>query len=81
MDALQMKVSEKAGNKFGKAAALATESCIGCGVCVHKCPTSSLKLMRKENESNPPQNVKEYMMHFMKDKKAAKTGTPANDCI
>lgn len=81
MDALQMKVSEKAGNKFGKAAALATESCIGCGVCVHKCPTSSLKLMRKENESNPPQNVKEYMMHFMKDKKTAKTGTPGNDCI
>lgn len=72
MDALQLKVSEKAGNKFGKAVALAVESCIGCGVCVHKCPTDSLKLVKKENESNPPQHVKEYMMHFMKDKKSGK---------
>lgn len=74
LDALQMKVSEKATNKYGKSAVLSTESCIGCGVCVHKCPTDSLKLVRKEAESSPPQNVKEYMMNFMKDKKAAKAG-------
>ena len=73
MDALQLKVTAEAQNKFSKAAALDTEACIGCGVCVHKCPTGSLTLERKEEIVDPPKNVREYGMRFMADRK---TGVP-----
>ncbi|MBW1890923.1 MAG: 4Fe-4S binding protein [Deltaproteobacteria bacterium] len=69
MDALQLKFSQKAGNKFKKAAALAQDACIGCGVCVHKCPTGSLTLVRKEAISDPPEDVRDYGMRFMIDRK------------
>lgn len=69
MDALQLKYSEKASNKFRKVAWLDTQACIGCGVCVHKCPTDSLKLFQKDNLDHPPQNVREYGMRFMRDVK------------
>jgi NAD-dependent dihydropyrimidine dehydrogenase PreA subunit len=70
MDAIQLKFCAEATNKFHKAAVLDPELCIGCGVCVHKCPTDSLVLERKEEIVDPPENIREYMMRFMEDKKA-----------
>jgi formate hydrogenlyase subunit 6/NADH:ubiquinone oxidoreductase subunit I len=70
MDALQLKYSAEATNKYYKAAVIEPELCIGCGVCVHKCPTDSMTLERKEEIVDPPENVREYGMRFMADKKA-----------
>ncbi|MBT4264911.1 MAG: 4Fe-4S binding protein [Deltaproteobacteria bacterium] len=47
MDALQLKVSAKATNKFRKAVALEEKFCIGCGVCVYKCKSGAIILERK----------------------------------
>ena len=68
-EAIQLKFSAAATNKFGKAPALDEDSCLGCGVCVHKCPTDSLTLERKTEIVDPPQNAREYMLKFMGDKK------------
>lgn len=72
MDAIQLKFSELAQNKFGKAPVLDDDLCLGCGVCVHKCPTDSLTLERKAEIVDPPENIREYSMRFMADKKAGK---------
>ena len=69
MDALQLKFSGVATNKYHKAAMLEKELCIGCGVCVHKCPTGSLVLERKPEIVDPPKDVREYGARFMADKK------------
>ena len=49
---------------------LDADLCLGCGVCVHKCPTDSLTLERKEEIVDPPKNIREYSAWFMEDKKA-----------
>ncbi len=67
---IQIKFSTVVQNKYGKAPVLEPELCLGCGVCVHKCPTDSLTLERKEEIENPPQNMREYGMRFMADRKA-----------
>jgi formate hydrogenlyase subunit 6/NADH:ubiquinone oxidoreductase subunit I len=56
MDAIQMKFSTEATNKFRKAVVVDTDLCIGCGVCVHKCKTSSLTLQRREEATEPPKS-------------------------
>ena len=70
MDALQLKFSAEVQNKYSKAPVLDPALCLGCGVCVHKCPTDSLTLERKEEIQDPPRNVREYGMLFMADRKA-----------
>jgi hypothetical protein len=42
------------------------------GYGVHKCPTDSLTLERKAEIVDPPENIREYSMRFMADKKAGK---------
>jgi hypothetical protein len=37
---------------------------------VHKCPTGSLTLERKDEILDPPKNIREYSARFMADKKA-----------
>ena len=49
---------------------LDADLCLGCGVFVHKCPTDSLTLERKEEIVDPPKNIREYSMRFIEDKKA-----------
>ena len=45
-----MKFDPKAPNKHKKAIKVEEDLCIGCGVCVHKCRTESLTLVRKPEE-------------------------------
>jgi formate hydrogenlyase subunit 6/NADH:ubiquinone oxidoreductase subunit I len=72
MDALRLKVSSEARNKIGKQAVLDPDLCIGCGVCAHKCPTDSLVLERNEVITEPLENVREYMKHYMTDCQASR---------
>ncbi|MBU2549851.1 MAG: 4Fe-4S binding protein [Proteobacteria bacterium] len=73
VDALQLRVSPQARNKFGKAAVLDPDRCIGCGVCSHKCPSQSLRLVPKDQAelTEPPRDPREYMKHYLADRKAA----------
>jgi formate hydrogenlyase subunit 6/NADH:ubiquinone oxidoreductase subunit I len=72
MDALQLKFHPPAPNKYHKASVLTDPAlCIGCGVCVYKCPTDSLTLVRNQEITEPPKNAREYMAHFIADRKAA----------
>jgi translation initiation factor RLI1 len=40
-----------------------TKLCIGCGVCVTRCPSDAMKLVRRPSpvESQIPDDVKEHM--------------------
>jgi len=72
MDVIQLKVSAKATNKFFKVVEVDTDLCVGCGVCVHKCPTQSIILERREEITRPPKDVREYAEFLTADKQAAK---------
>jgi ferredoxin len=63
MDAIQLKVSSVATNKFGKAVAVDDDLCIGCGVCVHKCKSGSIILERvaEEKLTRSPETVKDLV--------------------
>ena len=45
------------------------ETCKACGLCLHKCPTDSLTLERREEIVDPPQDIRDYSRRFMEDKK------------
>jgi formate hydrogenlyase subunit 6/NADH:ubiquinone oxidoreductase subunit I len=72
MDALQIKYSAQAKNKYAKAPMVDEAACLGCGVCAHKCPTKSLALEPREETKEPPENAREYMQKYMADRRAAK---------
>jgi len=63
MDAIQLKVSSVATNKFGKAVAVDDDLCIGCGVCVHKCKSGSIILERvaEEKLTRSPETAKDLV--------------------
>ncbi len=61
LDAVQLKFSTRATNKFRKAVVVDTDLCIGCGVCVHKCKPKSITLKRKEETTQPPENLRELV--------------------
>lgn len=66
MDALQLKNSTKARNKFRKAVVIDPDLCIGCGVCVHKCKSKSIILEQRETLTRPPKTPRDYVIrHFM----------------
>ena len=56
MDALQLKFSAKATNKYKKAPVLDADKCIGCGVCVHKCKPRAIMLTQRDEEPFIPPN-------------------------
>ena len=76
MDAIQLKFSTKATNKFRKAVEVDAELCIGCGVCVHKCKPKSIMLKKKPEEewTEPPKTgrdmVRENVMAAIAAKQA-----------
>jgi NAD-dependent dihydropyrimidine dehydrogenase PreA subunit len=73
MDALQLRHSPNANNKFKKVAALDPDRCIGCGVCAHKCPTDSITLVQKDPLNDTPENFREYLRRFDEERKKAST--------
>jgi Fe-S-cluster-containing hydrogenase component 2 len=44
------------------------EKCLGCGVCVHACPTGSLDLNLSKKQSEPPETTGDWVRSFFKDK-------------
>ena len=52
-----------------KMAVLDSGKCIGCGLCVTTCKTGSLKLVKKDNETVPPETIEEMFEHIMAGKK------------
>ena len=75
MDALELQESPLATNKKGLVAVLTPELCLGCGVCVYKCPTKSLILERREEDTPPPKDAREWMERWYRDKQAADQGS------
>jgi Na+-translocating ferredoxin:NAD+ oxidoreductase RNF subunit RnfB len=69
MDALQLRYSHKAKNKFNKVPELDPARCIGCGVCVHKCPTNSIQLVRSDVIVDTPKDFREYLRRFDMERK------------
>ncbi len=69
MDALQLRYSHKANNKYHKVAELDPTRCIGCGVCVHKCPTNPILLVQKDVIADTPKDFREYLRRFDAEQK------------
>jgi ferredoxin len=75
MDAIQMKFSAESTNKFRKAVAVDTDLCIGCGVCVHKCPSESITLKRRETITRSPKTGMDLMrINYMARQAARQKG-------
>ncbi len=72
MDALQLKFSTEAKNKFRKAVEIEPDLCIGCGVCVHKCKSNSIILKSRANQTRPPKTPGDWGMKHMMDMMAGR---------
>ena len=42
--------------------------CIGCGVCVHKCPTGSIRLVKSDVEENIPESFSEAGARMLRER-------------
>jgi len=60
-DAIQLKFSPQATNKFRKAVVVDNDLCVGCGVCVHKCKSKSIILKRVEGLNTPAETGMDLM--------------------
>ena len=58
-------------NKKGKVSTVDPDLCIGCGVCVIKCPSKSMILELREALVDPPKDMNEWAQLFMEDVVAA----------
>ena len=66
-------------NKTGKVATVNLDPCIGCGVCVYKCPSQSLVLERKRVVNHPPKDPIEYAQTAIPQLAAAKEAGPRGE--
>ena len=41
----------------GNIAHVDLDRCIGCGVCVTKCPSDAIQMIKKDQENIPPPNM------------------------
>ena len=41
--------------------------CIGCGVCVHKCPSNSIILEQRDTLTRPPKTPRDFMIKHLED--------------
>ncbi len=64
------KEADASLNKKAQVPKLISENCLGCGVCVVKCSTKSLKLIAKANVVEPPKDAREWSTRYMADVKA-----------
>jgi len=44
------------------------EKCIGCGVCVHKCPKDALYLIHREGEQDYPEDPRETATRMLSER-------------
>ena len=44
------------------------DTCIGCGLCVAKCPTKAAKLVHKKKETVPPRNIALLYLRILQKK-------------
>ncbi len=72
LDALQLKLYNKAINKYKKVVEIDPDLCIGCGVCVHKCKSKSIVLVQRETIRDIPENTHDLGMRHMADLQAAR---------
>jgi ferredoxin len=75
-DRITVVVDEEKGekelkNRKGKVSRVNPDQCIGCGVCVYKCPSRSLVLERREALEDPPQHPRELGQRVMMEMAAA----------
>jgi ferredoxin len=77
VDALQLKFSTKATNKFRKAAVIDPDVCIGCGVCVHKCKPKAIILEQRETTTRPPKTETDFALKYVADLQASRDKTEA----
>jgi formate hydrogenlyase subunit 6/NADH:ubiquinone oxidoreductase subunit I len=73
VQALKIEDSPLAKNKHRKSAKLIhSEHCLGCGVCVYKCPTQSLFLELRAEIQDPPKDAREWMAKLVMDQEKRK---------
>jgi len=65
------KAKKALKNRKGKVSVVNPDQCIGCGVCVYKCPSKSLVLERREVLEDPPQHARELAQRVMTEMAAA----------
>jgi Fe-S-cluster-containing hydrogenase component 2 len=44
------------------------EKCIGCGVCVHKCPQEALFLVNREEDQDHPADPREFVSRMLSER-------------
>jgi NAD-dependent dihydropyrimidine dehydrogenase PreA subunit len=65
------KGEKRLKNKKGKVSTVDPDLCIGCGVCVIKCPSQSMALERKEVLEDPPRDVRDFAQRTRAEKLGA----------
>ncbi len=67
MEVLNLIEVREGGEPKKKAVLVSPDRCLGCGLCVHKCPTRSLILELRPEIHTPPKNVGEWAKRWMED--------------